>query len=221
VILGEKEFLDSRVGHPAALRLRLFDYVAADRVIYFDADWLCVSDWVPPSPENGSEIVGCRDFILQSEWPHQRYMFDSDEFLACPPELGLDAAALRHDYIETIRNFARLTIPCSRWLNTGFLILNRFEHEALFDKALSLYQGSVGHHPEYFEQPALMKAIDEMSVPIHLLPRRFNVLAAYERKWPASVVGLHIKPKRHPKFLAEISSSSVLSTFDIQRYFIE
>jgi len=215
------EYAQSRISHPAALRLKLFDYVRAERIIYFDADWLCIRDWKPSFPERSCDLLACRDFILTEEWPRQQYDFQSDSFLGSPADVPLDAGPdiLRQDYIREIQAFADLRLPCSRWINSGLLLMNRTHHKALLETALELYSGGIGHHPEYFEQPALMKAIELLETSVRLLPRNLNVLAAYETKWPSSIVGLHVKLKRHGTFLGQIRQGLVSSPEQVQLYF--
>jgi hypothetical protein len=221
VVLGAEEFTGSQIAHPAALRLRLFDYVDADRVVYFDADWLCLRDWAPTAIAELSEVVACRDFILADEWPRQHYQFDSKGFLEEPDDVPLEDTCdiVRHDYINEVRQFGAISLPISKWINTGMLILTREHHSTWLRTALELYLGPVGHHTVYYEQPALVKAIELLDLPIRLLPRRFNVLAAYETKWPGSVVGLHIKVKRHHEFIANLAAGLVSRPDHVQAYF--
>ncbi len=224
VVLGPKHFASSRVFHPAALRLQLFEYFDAQVIVYFDADWFCLRDWSPPELSSNRAIVACRDFVLTDEWPRQCYDFTSEAFLDAPTD---DTSAepseetLRNDYIEEIRRFAGLSAPWTHWINSGLLILNRDHHRPLLNLALDLYLGTVGHHAEYYEQPALNKAIEMLGVPPTLIARKYNVLAAYESKWPSSVVGLHIKLKRHFEFVAAINSGALMTPDDVQLFFSE
>src|SRR5471030_116123 len=221
VVLGAKEFVKSRMAHPAALRLRLFDYIDADLVVYFDADWLCLNDWLPLAWGDASQVIACRDFVLTDEWPCQHYVFDSRDFLEEPEEVSVGDArhSVRHDYIHEIEQFGNISLPLNRWINTGLLILSREYHSVWLWTALDLYLGAVGHHSVYFEQPALVRGIELLELPIRLLPRKFNVLAAYEREWPRSVVGLHIKAKRHINFIAQLASGMVSQPEHVEAYF--
>lgn len=221
VILGAKELKASALPHPAALRLGVFEFVPSARVVYFDADWLCLADWAPQDlPETG-QLVACRDFILTEEWPRQCYDFDSAGFLAepdnIPDQSGPDV--LRQDYIREIRAFCALSLAHRRWVNTGLLVMSREHHDNWLRTALRLYLGPVGHHGLYYEQPALLKAMEICALAVRLLPRKFNVLAAYERKWPSSVVGLHIKLKRHEQFLSGVSAGTICTPHHVRAYF--
>ena len=220
-ILGPKEFISSQMSHPAALRLKLFDYVKSNRVVYFDADWFCLTDWGPNTLGDPSEAIACRDFILRDEWPRQHYDFESRGFLEEPDEVLAEHSwdMLRHDYIHEVQQFGAISLPCARWINSGFLIINRESHSIWLKHALDLYLGVVGHHDIYYEQPALVKAIECLDLPIRLLPRKFNVLAAYEAKWPSSAVGLHIKVKRHCQFITRVSSGLVTTPEQVEAYF--
>lgn len=223
VVLGAGELARSQVEHPAALRLQLFEFTNSDDVVYFDADWLCVGPWSPLPDPNSHTLCACRDFVLTSEWPDQRYAFHSASFLEAPDETGvLDPAdALREDYIAEVKRFAGLCTPPTRWINTGLMVLRREAHSALLTAALENYRGAVGHHPLYFEQPAFNKAVEMLDIPCRLLARKFNVLAARPAKWPATVVGVHIKPKRHREFLDAIRLRTITNPDDVRRYFCE
>jgi len=221
VILGETELADSQMPHPAALKFRLFDCVNADRLVYFDADWLCLGKWDPKAMCHTTEVAACRDFILAEEWPGQRYEFDSKSFLDEPEDLPFEDTdnAVRTDYICEIRDFADILLPCSRWINTGLMILNRQSHAKWLDSSLELYLGAVGHHAFYYEQPALVKALEVLDIPIRLLPRRFNVLAAFDTQWHRAVIGLHIKAKRHHRFITGVTAGIISTPEQVAAYF--
>ena len=219
LVLGDKEFAASGLPHPAALRLLAFDHVSVDRLVYFDADWLCLQPW---SPFDGiaSDIRACRDFILQDEFPRQHYEFDSPDFLDEPRDLcHTPGATLRYDYLGEVERFASIRLPYSAWINSGLLVLSRNHHAIWFKTALDLYLGAVGHHDTYFEQPALVKALEQLDLRVNLLPRRFNVLSAFETRWPASVIGLHIKLKRHRAFLESVQAGTICTPEDVRSYF--
>jgi hypothetical protein len=220
IVLGSTEFEASGLPHPAALRLLAFDYVTADRIVYFDADWLCLQPW-KLDEHTGDELLACRDFVLLDEWPRQDYVFDSTAFLREPTGTPIDPEQRRDDYIEDVGVFAGLSLPPHRWVNTGLMVLHRDRHRDMIRNAVRLYLGQVGHHPLYFEQPALLRAIQDGAVRVRLLPRRFNVLAAYDRRWPAAVTGLHIKLKRHQHFIASVRAGHLRGASDVAAYFLE
>lgn len=221
IVLGDSQFAASKLPHPAALRLKLFEYVSAETVVYFDADWFCLSDWKPLVPTEPRPLLACRDFILKSESPDQHYEFESDNFHHTPNEgCREDFDLLRHDYINEIRSFAGITLSCWQWINSGLMILRREPHVDLLNTALRLYLGQVGHHPVYFEQPAIIKAIECTQLPVHFLPRKFNVLAKHESKWPPSVVGLHVKIRRHSVFVQKVESGVICSTASLEQHFL-
>lgn len=224
VVLGDKHLASSRVLHPAALRLQLFEYFDAQVIVYFDADWFCLRDWSPLELSSNRAIIACRDFVLTDEWPRQHYDFSSAAFLDAPaPYTPAEPSeeTLRKDYIEEVRSFAGISAPWANWVNSGLIIFNRDHHRPLLDLALDLYLGAVGHHPEYYEQPALNKAIEMLGIPPMLIARKYNVLAAYESKWPSSVVGLHVKLKRHFAFVAAINAGSLNTPDEVHRFFSE
>jgi hypothetical protein len=166
-------------------------------------------------------VISCRDFILTDEWPRQHYNFESKTFLEEPGELPVEdtRGSVRYDYIHEVQQFSGISLPFSMWINSGFFIIDRQHHSIWLRSALDLYLGSVGHHNVYYEQPALVKAIEFLELPIRLLPRKFNVLAAYETKWPKSVVGLHIKVKRHCAFIRRLASGLVSTPEQVEAYF--
>jgi hypothetical protein len=220
-VLGAEEFADSGASHPAALRLSLFDYVDAPQVVYFDADWLCLREWAIPCDHEAPEVFACRDFVLRNEWPRQEYDFAAAEFgeaPLCPP--AWDGRDIRDDYVREIREFADLRRPCWQWINTGLLVLNRRHHRRLLEKARHLYAGRVGHHNRYYEQPALVKALEELDISVTLMPRAFNVLAVHEKRWPSTVVGLHIKPSRHAGLLALVAAGAMSSPAQVREFFV-
>lgn len=58
VVLGDREFAESGLEDPTFLKFRLFDYVDADDLLYFDADTVCLEPW-DPSPLFGDESIAC------------------------------------------------------------------------------------------------------------------------------------------------------------------
>lgn len=221
ITLGPEMLRASGLSHAAALRLKLFDFVDAEIVVYFDADWFCLRPWNPLSLAESSHLLACRDFVLTQDWPRQDYDFRSTEFGETPALLPRDVPsdALRLDYIREIAEFADIQLPWHRWINSGLLIMRKKEHKPWLELALKLYTGEVGHHSKYYEQPALVKAIELMNLPVRPLARCYNVLAASERRWPKQVVGLHVKISRNPTFVSRVvdgsisSPSHVLETF--------
>ena len=218
VCLGSEDQSKSRLRHPSALRLKAFDFVDADSIVFFDADWFCLRTWTPRAQAGRPEVVACRDFVLEDEWPLQIYDYRSSQFLE-PPEQGMAEGVMRHDYIKDVSVFARLHTPPSRWINCGLMVLNREYHSPLLREALQLYLGGVGHHPLYFEQPAIMKALELCNIRVSLLARRFNVLAAFPAKWPRAVIGLHVKVKRHAAFVHEVIAGTIDTRAKVAAYF--
>lgn len=219
-ILGAKEFARSGVSHPAALRFQLFDYTDADTAIYFDADWFCVQSWQPWRYANHAAFIACRDFVLESEWPHQKYDYSSTAFHG--DEISETIACdepLREDYITAIRHFSQIKRTPKRWINSGLFIATREPHETLFRRANELYETTVGHHADYYEQPALNKALEDTDIKLGFLSRKHNVLAAYEHRWPHSIVGLHVKIKRHEEFVGKVKSGEIADADAVRRHF--
>jgi hypothetical protein len=133
------------------------------------------------------------------------------------PEQGVQRA----EYCQHILAFTHTDLPYSAWPNTGLFIVNQKRHRQWLERALVLYSSVVGHHNEYFEQPALLKALDDSEVTIDYLPRKFNVLATKRRQWPASVIGLHVKIKHHPEFIAAVEEGLISTPDQAREYFIE
>lgn len=220
-VLGPDELAHSGLVHPAALRLRAFDYVDADVVVYFDSDWLCLNPWSPALYARNRAFIACRDFILQSEWPEQRYDYGSSAFKADGAHEGFPIdGPVRDDYISQVAMFAGLNTGSHRWINTGLFIAHRQEHESVLSHAVALYGISVGHHPEYYEQPALNKAIEATNTRLLFLSRKHNVLAAYERIWDRSVIGLHAKMKRHGTFIAKLNTGQLTTAAAVRHHFL-
>lgn len=205
--------------HPAAWRLWLFDLVEAENVVYFDADWFCLNDWDALAFTPSLSVLACQDFVGTSDWPLQDG--DRGSFMQGGPTLSPPAinGELRHDYVRDVSGFAGLSMDPQRWINTGLMILNRMRHASWLEEARQLYCGRVGHHPEYFEQPSLLRAAQDHSVPLQYLPRTFNVLAAGRLRWPENVVGLHVKTKHYPEFASRVLSGEIRSPQDVKAYF--
>ena len=70
-ILGERELKQSGLAHPASLKLKAFDFVDDDNILYFDADWFCTNNWNPTIFSNSKLITACNDFVLTVDFPKQ------------------------------------------------------------------------------------------------------------------------------------------------------
>ena len=204
--------------HPAEVRLHLFDIIDEEEVVYFDADWFCLNPWIPGSLDPNF-LWACRDFVHQNEFPGQAYDFESRQFLEEAGE-PVTTATVRQDYVDDVLEFVKLGIPPFNWINTGLLVLRRKAHRQWLEFARELYLGPVGHHKHYFEQPSLMRALEELRLPYKLLPRRLNVLAAFPAMWPPQVIGLHVKTKRHSEFVSAATNRSVKNAADVAQYFM-
>ncbi len=222
-VLDHTHFSRSGLRHPAALRLALFDYFDHSDVLYFDADWICLNSWRPSVFAGRSNLVACRDFTLDIHYPKQDYDFSSPEFIGRPGSAFScqEQGVQRADYCAKIIAFTNVTRSCSNWLNSGLLILNRQSHRRWLDRALALYCSTIGHHEEYFEQPALLAALDDCGVQIDFLPRKFNVLATRIRKWPSIVTGLHVKLKHHLEFAMAVNGDTISTPDQAKDYFVE
>nr|WP_294524631.1 hypothetical protein [uncultured Rhodopila sp.] len=208
-VLGEKEFSKSGYDHPAALRIDMFKIFDAECVVYFDADWLCLSRLDLGIIADRPELLACRDFILNADYPRQDNNVLSLDFLGNAigeAEGDIDYSDIRAEYVDEVANFNGNSDPASRWINTGFMICNRMRHSSLFELARHLYLRGLGHHQKYYEQPSIQKAIAIAGAETSLLARKFNVLSNVEQRWPSTVVGLHVKPHAHPNLLSSLSS---------------
>jgi hypothetical protein len=61
VILDERHFAESGLASPHFLKLRIFDLVDADAVMFFDADMVCLNKWDPKLVANPNAIVAVAD----------------------------------------------------------------------------------------------------------------------------------------------------------------
>ncbi|PKP35447.1 MAG: hypothetical protein CVU00_02510 [Bacteroidetes bacterium HGW-Bacteroidetes-17] len=220
-ILGEKELLQSGLTHPASLKLKAFDFVEDDNILYFDADWFCTNIWNPTIFSNCKLITACNDFVLKIDFPNQYPDYDFRKFddyhienLASHP-----ISEIRNDYINEIKEFSGLKLEFGKWINTGMWIANRKHHQEWLNKSLGYYIGSIGHHPEYYEQPAMNKAIEKLDLKINYLSRKYNTLVVKEKKWSNSLVGMHVKVKHHQDFIEKITSNQIQTSKQVNEYF--
>jgi hypothetical protein len=204
VILSDSHFLESGLVHPAALKLRLFDLVGASSVLYYDADWFCVGPWEPRHFASHPRLVACHDFVLASDWPAHDYNFES-EATACrtsgQPFVGEPSGPLRQQYVADVVGATGLRLPPRRWINTGMFIASRFHNRCWLERAEYWYRQPGGHHAKYFEQPAMLRALDELKMTVDYLPRAQNVLVTRMGRWLHPLVGLHVKMSRHEEFV--------------------
>jgi hypothetical protein len=223
IILGEKELQKSGLSHPASLKLKAFDFVNDDNILYFDADWFCTQNWNPKIFENMKSITACNDFVLNIDWPNQYHKYDFVKF----NDYHLDNLAFhpitesRSDYINEIRTFSKILLEYGKWINTGFWIANREYHKDWLDKSMEYYTNSIGHHLEYYEQPAMNLAIEELGIKVNYLNRNYNTLVATREKWPPYLVGLHVKVKHNKKFLSKVLSGEIKTTKQVQDFFYD
>jgi hypothetical protein len=203
MILSDQHFIESRLHHPAALKFKIFDFADADSILYYDADWFCVGKWRPQIFSQHRRIIACRDFVLTTDWPAQAFDFDA-EAAAClaSGRLFLDdlEGPLRQDYIADVNCARQIEFPPRKWINTGMFIVNRVHHKSWLERGEHLYRGPLGHHDKYFEQPALLQALEELGLTVDYLPRVHNVLVIRVSLWPDNVVGLHLKMSKQQEF---------------------
>lgn len=221
LILGERELKQSGLTHPASLKLKIFDFVDDDNILYFDADWFCTKNWNPAIYSNSKLITACNDFVLKIDFPKQYPEYDFRKFddyhlnnLAFHP-----ITEIRNDYINEIIEFSGIKLEFGKWINTGLWIANKKYHQEWLNKSLEYYIGSVGHHPIYYEQPAMNKAIEELEIEINYLCRKYNTLIVSEKKWPDSLIGLHVKLKHHQNFIDGIISNQIQTSKQVYEYF--
>jgi len=222
IILTDKEFKESGLRHPAALKLKIFDLVKDDQLFYFDADWFCVNQWPLNRVEIDGSLLACRDFVLVDDWPNQYWDTHSGNVSGMDfcYNTDLDFRNERWDYIQDIQNFAPLTLLYYDWINTGLFIANRAKHNELFKIALNNYLTFPGNHPKYYEQPAINLAIQECGTKVGYLDRKKNILVASRGQWPNTITGLHVKLKRHPEFIRQVQEKKIVNAEHIRKYFI-
>ena len=222
VILGESELKQSGLTHPASLKLKAFDFVHDNNIIYFDADWFCTKNWDPTTFSNSKLITACNDFVLKIDFPKQYPEYNSRNF----DDYHLNNLAyhpineIRNDYVNEIKEFSGLKLEYGKWINTGLWIANRQHHQKWLNKSLEYYIGSIGHHPEYFEQPAMNKAIESLEIKINYLGRKYNTLVASEKQWSNCLVGMHVKLKHHKDFIDRIINNQIQTSKQVKEYFL-
>ena len=221
VILTEKELRQTDLLHPAALKLKVFDFVKDDSIIYFDADWFSVKQWNPTIYENDEEIIACHDFISNYDWPEQystskknyiEYCFNNDLQLS-------NKNHLRTDYIEEIEQFIDSKDSFTKWINTGFWIVNRNNHFQWLEYSLKYYIESIGHHFQYYEQPAMNVALMNLNLKVKYLDRKYNILVATRKKWPDFLIGLHVKIKHNGTFSDLVMQNKITNVEQVKDYF--
>lgn len=221
IVLTEREFKESGLYHPAALKLKIFELAANDQLFYFDADWFCVAKWPLNTFIGGKDLFACRDFILTDDWPDQySNMTDlgpGNNTISYNTKMNFENC--RMDYIREIQEFMFIKMHYSNWVNTGLFIANRAQHEVMFGKALEYYLTFPGHHTEYYEQPAMNLAIDQTATNVTYLERQMNMLVARRMQWPCNVTGLHVKLKRHPDFIKKVLEKKITNSNDVRNYF--
>lgn len=222
LILTEKELKQSELLHPAALKLKVFDFTNDNTVLFFDADWFSINNWNPNVYENNEAIIGCHDFILSDDWTEQYATTD----IRSPEEYFNDITLFSHrknlrtDYIEEIERFNSTTNSFSKWINTGFWIANKTNHTKWLSDSLKFYNGLPGHHPQYYEQPAMNKAIDNSNPKIEYLSRKFNTLVATRTKWPNFLIGLHVKIKHNKTFSDLVMQKKITTVAQVREQFL-
>lgn len=220
LVLGEKELKFYKLNHPASLKFKLFEILKEDNVVYFDSDWFCVKAWNPLEYLGSSSLVACNDFVLKKDWPEQYLNFTSRDFENIPLDNynSYDAEYFRDDYIQEIKEFANLKIEHFKWINTGFWIANRAYQKDWLNLAFKYYTDEVGHHPQYYEQPAMNKALERNFTSVKYLPRKFNTLIATGKIWPRNLLGLHIKTKHHFPFIEKIEEGQIYDVNSVKKY---
>ena len=66
IVLGDEHFAASGLPAPHHLKLRLFDFVDDDFVMYFDADMVCLNSWKPERVARKDAVVAvAADVVVQ------------------------------------------------------------------------------------------------------------------------------------------------------------
>ncbi len=222
LILTEKELQQFNISHPAALKLKIFDIITDSTVLFFDADWFCVNTWNPYTYENSIEVISCHDFILSDDWSEQYYNIDIEDLEKYfnDEDLLSHRKNLRKEYISEIENFISLWNSFPNWINSGFWIANRKHHEKWLNDSLSFYFGDPGHHPQYYEQPSMNKALVKSNIGVKFLCRKFNTLVATRKKMPAFLIGLHVKIKHNKNFSDLVIQKKITTALEVKKHFM-
>jgi hypothetical protein len=218
IILTEKDFDKNELKHPTALKLKIFDLIEDENILYFDADWFCVNEWDVSNFQNKSELIICRDFTTQNDFP-QQYLTEGKCNLF-NYEKEVLKTEIRLDYINDILQFIDLNKEPIQWVNTGMWIANRTNHQDFLKLSLEYYLNVYGHHNQYYEQPVMNKAIEHLKLPLIYLERKYNILVAGRLNWPTDAVGLHVKIKRYSEFLDKIKRYEITNRDTVYKYFI-
>src|SRR2546427_6637138 len=74
MILGDQHFASSGLPAPHHLKLRMFDFVDDESLLYFDADMVCLNSWKPAccARENAVVAVGGGAPPPPFRTPHER-----------------------------------------------------------------------------------------------------------------------------------------------------
>ena len=221
LILTESDFKKSNFSHPAALKLKVFDFIQDDNVLFFDADWFSINKWSPNDYDDKVPIIACHDFILTDDWPEQYTNIDvvENEKYFNDEALLSHRRNTRNDYIEEIEQFMLTTNSFSTWINTGFWIANKYNHTNWLAESLNLYNNSPGHHSQYYEQPAMNKAIYNTNQEVKYLSRKFNTLVATRKKWPNFLIGLHVKIKHNEAFINDVIREKITTLNQVRAHF--
>jgi len=205
IILTEDQFKELELQHPSALRLKIFDLVDSENILYFDADWFCVNKWDPLIYKNNKNIIACHDFVLWRDWPFEdgkrldyEHDYTSVEYDGNREKEEKDFITkhdgnARYGYINDLIKFMDIKIHYSKWINAGFFIVNRTNHKKWLEHAEDIYRGPNGHHHWYFEQPSLIKSYEILRLEIDFLPRKYNVLTNVYKTYPINTIGIHLK----------------------------
>lgn len=222
IILTEKEFQKTQLLHPAALKLKIFDFVKNDSVLYFDADWFSIKQWNPTIYENDEKIIACHDFISIYDWPNQYLSSKKDYFEHCiyEDEHLSNINQLRTDYIEEIERFTNSKNNYTKWINTGLWIINSNSHFQWLECSLKYYTESIGHHPQYYEQPAMNEALINLNLKLKYLDRKYNILVATRKKWPDFLIGLHVKIKHNSLFSDLVMQNKITKVEQVKSFFL-
>ena len=224
-IVTDKDFSKSGLSHPAAMKFKIFELCKYENILYYDADWFCLNNWDPVKFCNSANIIACHDFVLEKDWPNQKYKMDSVEFNGSQRNIFIKniEGKPRLNYIHEVKSFIDLNLHYKKWINTGMFIVNKNNHEEWLKVGESIYLKPNNHHLKYFEQPSLLKSLQLLKLNVNYLPRKFNILVFEEIKWNPNIVALHLKIKYLPKLINYIQHNNVndISIEYIENMFIK